>query len=280
MEASIFFCRVFQVELERGARERDRKAFLRLERRAPTGRPSDARLMELISAYETQRGEHAREAEALQRELRRLNDNLREKENLILRHGYGMNMPRGLVAPGAQRGVLGDASGTISMSLSGEGEFGEYGGPGCGATSELADKYRAQGRELHVARARAEELAAAAQAQARAAEELRDKISELKVSNRGADSRASCLQQNPFPAPCRRAIGLFLKNTRRPLPLLLLRRAQEERANLKLELGSRPSLKLWHETKAEVAALGRRLVDADRRCGVSLKALEDVSPLS
>ena len=73
------------------------------------------------------------------------------------------------------------------------------GGPGCGATSELADKYRAQGRELHVARARAEELAAAAQAQARAAEELRDKISELKVSNRGADLEPLVCSNTPSP---------------------------------------------------------------------------------
>ena len=44
------------MDLERATRERDRKAFLKVARRPPQlQRGSDARLMELVSAYETQR---------------------------------------------------------------------------------------------------------------------------------------------------------------------------------------------------------------------------------
>ena len=47
---------LLQVDLERATRERDRKAFLKVARRPPQlQRGSDARLLEMVSAYETQR---------------------------------------------------------------------------------------------------------------------------------------------------------------------------------------------------------------------------------
>ena len=156
-------------------------------------RANDARLLELVSAYETNRQQANDEIGALRADIRQLNDSLREKENVILRCGYGVGSSD--LPPSA-----GSAGHPVAMQ-------------------QLSDRYRELGRLLHAHKVREVQY----QKQA-------------KATNAELDSMREQLEAQ-----------------------------SSEVENVRLELGSRPSLKMWNASKTRIKQLEEKLSEAMQR---------------
>lgn len=144
--------------------------------------------MKVVSAYETNRQQAHDEISTLREDVRQLNDSLREKENIILRFGYG--------APSSAN------SSDHSMAM-----------------QQLNDRYRELGRVLHAHKVREVSYQKQAKSDASTIEKMQEEIA-------GKDSDIE---------------------------------------NLRLELDSRPTLKMWSQSKAKVAGLEAQLRDATHR---------------
>ena len=145
------------VDLEKKGRERDRETFARIQRRKPDGRrPHDSKMLEIISAYETRREQSENELQGARRQLRELNESLREKDNFILHQGYGVSEKSFdwlLEDPSSEGGGGGPGSSTSSSML--DGGPGDRGHDGAipmsyqslkAVIQKLTDRYREQNR--------------------------------------------------------------------------------------------------------------------------------------